>query len=414
MNIIEAQYSINTPMFLGSVDRTSPELRPTSFKGMLRFWFRALALAEFNGNMKEVERMEGIIFGSAGEKESQKALFSLKILRSNLSGKKIQIRKEQLGIKYLGFQTINKRKCFEYGKSINIVLIENKGIRNKVSAEDYEICKNLLINTLKIIGIFGGLGSRVRRGFGSLTLLDLKLIDKSNNESKNYTPNCGDVESLKKEINDLLKKAKTFGESEDDIKYTAFSKFTKVVITKEFNNPMKLLDEIGKEMIRYRSCKKNKKVAIGEKDNRVFIEDCILIYKYSNTGKICEHPRRVVFGLPHNYRLSNKKTVNINSISNINSPNKKAIIGRRASPLFIHVHKLASGRYIGILILIPCKFLKNGDEIIVNLDKESRDLYKVLNGKDLEPEYLPVNISYKVIEDYLDRVVNKLSGCKVI
>ena len=156
-----------------------------------------------------------------------------------------------------------------------------------------------------------------RRGFGSLTLIDLKNKD----EPLVTSPYCGNVEALENEIKELLKKAVDFGKSIEDIKYTAFSKFTKVMITKEYDNPMKLLDEIGKEMIRYRSCGRGWKILDGEDSSKIFESDHDLIYEFSNTGKIKEHPKRVVFGLPHNYWLSNSKTVNINTfVLNVNNP----------------------------------------------------------------------------------------------
>lgn len=394
-------------MFLGSADNRTAEIRPTSFNGMIRYWFRALALAELDGDMKEVERLEDIIFGSAKDKNSHKALYSLKIANSNISIKenKNRLNKEnRQGIVYLGYGVISykreargpiyERDYIKQGGSIEISLIQNEGIKNRVLEEDLKLAQKLLINTLKVLGIFGGLGSRTRRGFGSLTLIDLKNKD----EPLVTSPYCGNVEALENEIKELLKKAVDFGKSIEDIKYTAFSKFTKVMITKEYDNPMKLLDEIGKEMIRYRSCGRGWKILDGEDSSKIFESDHNLIYEFSNTGKIKEHPKRVVFGLPHNYWLSNRKTVNINSDY------------RRASPLFIHVHKLANGKYIGILTLIPTKFLKDREKIkIIQYDNSRRK-----RTVEYEKTIKEVEVSYKYIEEYLDWVVNKLSGCVII
>ena len=43
MRKINAVYRITTPLFLGGADiERTAELKPTSLKGVLRFWFRAV------------------------------------------------------------------------------------------------------------------------------------------------------------------------------------------------------------------------------------------------------------------------------------------------------------------------------------------------------------------------------------
>ena len=146
MHFIEVTYSINTPMFLGSVKNKNAELRPASFNGILRYWFRALALAEFNGDMKEVERLEDIVFGNAKDKKTQKALYSIKMKNYDIPIKKKydgNNREDRQGIVYLGYGAIiynSKKKSSVYdrdyiipGKNIAVVLIQNKGIKNKTS-----------------------------------------------------------------------------------------------------------------------------------------------------------------------------------------------------------------------------------------------------------------------------------------
>lgn len=403
MNVIEATYIINTPIFLGSANNELAEIRPPSFKGILRFWFRALALAEFNGNKNEIERLESIIFGSTKENNARKALYSLKIEKKNLKGKGRDTKEFRQGVAYLGYGAItrydNKNKCNRYTRnfiesnnSIKVMLIENPGIKSKLEERDIELGTKLLINSLKSLGIFGGLGSRARRGFGSLTLSDLK----SNGQTIIKIPYGGSIDELKEEIRKLLSKSRGYGDKIDNIKYTAFNKFTKVVITKEFDDPIKLLDEIGKEMIRYRSYGKNKKILKDEDAEQNFYDDHDLVYRYARSGEMDKHPKRIVFGLPHNYRLSigsKGSTININSTH------------RRASPLFIHIHKLANGKYVGVMTLIPAKFLKDDDGIKV---------FQKGKGIKQNPKELKANVDYEVIEDFLDRIVKNLSGEEIL
>ena len=379
MNTIEATYTINTPMFLGSADEKIAEIRPPSINGILRFWFRALALAEFNGDKDEVERLEGIVFGTTRGNNARKAQYSLKVKRNSIKGTGKDIKEERQGISYLGYgpisydrerrKTIYTRNYIRVNSLLKVILIENLGIRSRIKGTDVELGTNLLIDSLKSLGIFGGLGSRTRKGFGSLTLLDMKK-DGEDIINGHY---CGTVSELELEINYLLSKSKEYGNEMKDIDYTAFSKFTQIVATKQYRDPLELLNDIGKEMIRYRSYGRNGKVLNNESAERIFKDDHDLVYGYAKSGEMDKHPKRVVFGLPHNYRIKGG-SVNINSTN------------RRASPLFIHIHKLANNNYIGILTLIPAKFLKADDNIKVahKIKKKKQKSNASFDEKEME------------------------------
>ena len=113
-----------------------------------------------------------------------------------------------------------------------------------------------------------------------------------------------------------------------------------------------------------------------------------VVYDFANKGTFDKHPKRAVFGLPHNYRLEGKNvTININSRE------------RRASPLFIHIHRLENGKYLGILSLLPAKFLKGDDNIAIW-------------GKHIKfkPKNTRENVDYEVITKFLDRIVEKFEG----
>ena len=72
MNQIIFECETITPMFMYGADGKTPELRPTSVKGVMRFWWRAI-----NGHLSliELKKQEDEIFGSTEKKSS----FSIKI-----------------------------------------------------------------------------------------------------------------------------------------------------------------------------------------------------------------------------------------------------------------------------------------------------------------------------------------------
>ncbi len=402
MNIIEATYIINTPMFLGSVDSDKPELRPPSIIGVLRFWYRALALAEFDGYENKVEKAERVIFGYTKGNDACKALYSIKI-KSDLEYEGKDEKESRLGIVYLGYGLLryNKhskanfytRNHFPIDELINIVFIKNNGIKPGIKNNELEITEKLLLDSLKCLGIFGGLGSRTRRGFGSLTLMSLKR-----NKVDVLKSSIGDTrENLAKEIKGLLAKASSYDKKIDEIKYTAFSKNTQIVITKEFTDPMNLLNEIGKEMVRYRSYGRGGKRFDGKTPTKLAINDHDLMYDYVNYNKLDKHPKRIVFGLPHNYSLSKKNKKNKRTSISVNSGD-----ARRASPLFIHVHKLTDNSYVGVLMFIPSKFTKDG---YVSIKVEQKDWTK----KNIETK-----VDYNILSGFLKQIEQNLSGKLIV
>ena len=56
---IEATYLVTTPVFCGGAHRERAELRPPSFKGVLRFWWRALSWSRLDGNLEVKRWLDG-------------------------------------------------------------------------------------------------------------------------------------------------------------------------------------------------------------------------------------------------------------------------------------------------------------------------------------------------------------------
>ncbi len=59
---------IITPMFMAGADGKIPELRPSEFKGMMRFWWRAVKAED---DIEKLKKEEAKIFGGTGEGEGK-------------------------------------------------------------------------------------------------------------------------------------------------------------------------------------------------------------------------------------------------------------------------------------------------------------------------------------------------------
>ncbi len=249
-----------------------------------------------------------------------------------------------------------------------------------------------MIRAVIALGVFGGCGSRSRRGFGSLTLVSLK------DETDKIIWRCPESrEQLQAEILDFLNDLRAKGMVGGYPSYTAFSAASRVVITRPGNDPLSVLNEIGSEMIRHRSYGQKDKNSgehllslkdashKREKAKQLFADDHDLVLSASPTNIPGRPPRRVAFGLPHNYYFGSiKKKVDVTG----------ARCERRGSPLLIHIHALDK-QYVGVLTYLPAQFLPEGEQIVM----KSRGVGTVL---------VPADFDVQVIPNFLDSLPDRL------
>jgi len=146
-----------TPMFLAGADGTTPELRAPSIKGALRFWWRAL-----NGHLplNELQRREGLIFGSTEYGRS-------KVI--------IQISKDmQWDGRSSAAPTPHKprfnKNTFRPGQQFEVKL----SLTQEIDFKDEKFGITALENLFLLTATLGGIGGRVRRGFGAFNITNKK------------------------------------------------------------------------------------------------------------------------------------------------------------------------------------------------------------------------------------------------
>lgn len=221
------------------------------------------------------------------------------------------------------------------------------------------ICECTL-DALKLLGLLGGLGSKVRKGYGSLTLTHLH-----GDGIEWHAPSA--AEDYIKEIKNLLSPTRPVTVEPP---FSAFSDLSRVCLLFDGDDPLTVLDKYGRQMQRYRSWGKDRKVN-GEPREENFEDDHDWYYgRPPNTNF---HPRRVIFGLPHNY-FGERGGREV-------APEK---LDRRASPLWFHVHDYGKGqnpRYAGVATVLRAQFLPDGEKInaggtLVTANAE----YGIING----------------------------------
>jgi CRISPR-associated protein Cmr1 len=264
------------------------------------------------------------------------------------------------GARYLGYGVLDPsggltRQCIGYpfeGGTLELLF------RSETLKEDIESVEAALI----AMSLLGGLGSRSRKGYGSFNLTNLTRDDET--ESVFTMPS--DLNGLKGAITSLFDINSRYKiEPHHDLPpYTAFSEMTRIDIIDEGDEPLRLLNSVGEKMLEYRSYRKG----------RNFLGDYRLI-REALIKTVTDHPKRAIFGLPHNYYFSST-----HDVAEVKPKDHK----RRASPLFIHIQQLNKDQYAAIAAIFPADFLPKEDKIMVEMSP------------------VDVNVDYEVLNDFID------------
>ena len=370
---IEATYRVVTPMFCGGAEpETNAELRLSSFKGVLRFWWRALAWSRCDGDSRRIRESADALFGSAGGGQSRVLirLASGPLPQSVNKGEILSVSPSIRGTvgegaRYLGYGVMKafgkqggqvERAClrspFEFTVLMRIrehELNEDERKRQLASLTDALIC----------LGTMGGMGAKSRKGYGSLVLQSMTV----NGEQRWCAPQT--VAELRDACAELRHNHNAAGQPE----YTAFSgQARQILVSSDNKEPLGLLDLVGREFMRYRSWGHNGMV-LDQGSEKNFEDDHDLM----KSKMPDRHPRRIAFGLPHNYGKRRHEQV---------GPHDQKL-DRRASPLFIHIHACGDTP-VAVLSFLPARFLPEGRSTIsvggrpVAQTREA-DLYKPIH-----------------------------------
>lgn len=387
--ILEATFQIVTPMFLGGADQTPDDciIRPPSVKGALRFWWRALhwgpCLREAQNEaaaLKLLHGQEARLFGIAADGEDTgQGCCLLRVTGDVRTLAKLQLPTASAGHQYLlglglyHFRDKYLREALAPDTRVGIQVRFRPGTTHE---ERRSVARALLA-----MGLLGGLGSRARKGFGALAIQTLAGTDLT-------VPK--DVDEMRETLADL-----TADRLDALPPYTAFSRRSRIDLVPAVHRDVwRLLGDIGGDMQRYRSFGQNGKVA-GQPAERNFTDDHDLALNASAGIAVDRHPRRAVFGLPHNYFFSSTKDkADINAVTPKSDGGWSDIgANRRASPLFVHPHIFPDRSVVGVLTLLPAQFLPDDWRIGIK-------------GKG-PVRRVPVDPDWSVLHRWMDRFADR-------
>lgn len=173
-DLLKEEYNCEliTPMFLGGADGTNshadPEARPPSIRGGMRWWFRAILGGLIGDNINQLKIAEEYVFGSPTKSSSVVVKTT-----GNLKSTQYPRLPHETGEKSA------RRNAFSPNGIIRVTLSLSPHVRN-----DEEIIFNCAKYSLLSLLTLGGLGTRSRRGFGSVHLFEERDYQKLISEAQ--------------------------------------------------------------------------------------------------------------------------------------------------------------------------------------------------------------------------------------
>ena len=359
-----------------------PEIRETSLKGLLRWWFRAAA----NGtllhrgfsplaSLRCLRGMEESIFGSTGKSSS---------FRIRVRGRKLRVaeagalfseprEKPRYKIGYLGYGIPDEWKCLRGSFTLSVDFRRGTSLLEK----------SLVLLTIATWGALGGMGRRHRRGLGSVAVSSVGGKLPEGIEPEILISEPFDHESFMRVLHDLsdrisdysrwLKCVRDESSREGDFPPTFASlhpNSLRMLMGPTFSKADEALAELAFRLRQYREDPQTGKTF-------QYLE---VIYPILTKGKSDGDTKLEwsVFGLPHNYFSRSlyaqyRMEKDIEGRSNVSY--KLSVVwrdgrgnrrNRRASPLFAKVVSLEDG-YAPLVHLMPSPYLPPGSRLFLDI-----------------------------------------------
>lgn len=357
-----------TPLFLGGAEpRGTPELRIPSFRGALRYWFRAVLGGVEGGDVDAIHKAESAVFGSTDEKTGRASSVSMRftgvprlqpVTYTSLTAWDQNTRRFGLpGLAYLWFAARGTRADPErsgLSGRFGLTLMQRPG------ALGAEFAFRASYSSWWLLTHLGGVGNRSNRGAGSIQVQAAQSATPFSVPLPALPIHADRPDALASELSDGLTQIRScFGGRASGKSTRALSSFDMLhpavckiwVLDRIYDDWKRALDEVGSTYQRFRSRRD---------PDYLTVKEAML-----DRTNLSEPVQRAAFGLPVPYLYRSLER------------GKGTLQGeehdRRSSPLRFHVARLATGKYAVVLLWFRSEFLPAGERL--KLEHERQSLY---------------------------------------
>lgn len=351
---VEVPLQLVTPAFLGGADRHAvSSLRLPSLKGLLRFWWRA-----WHGDLTidALRKREAAVFGSTDEgcglammPAPQQA--TLRILQRdvNMGG-----GGSPLG--YMGYGPIAYASNAHANLTQFDALAPEQTLRFRLA---HRVPGDLTdaLKTLWLLAALGGIGSRSRRGWGSMTMqAGLFLGDLP------HLAACTDTNAYREALRQGLEALSPLSarKAPSNLLWTALSTETRIVISStSFSSAAEAHEDLGRRFIAFRARDRR-----GSPDAPPGPDYQATKALLANGQPLQHVPERSAFGMPYTQGYSSLKGKRATFTPVWWDEHGNRVLGRRASTLLCKIVRLANGRFLWQVAFLPARFLPEGAKVL--------------------------------------------------
>lgn len=168
MRFLDLDLKAVTPLIIGGALRQA-EIRPPSFRGMMRYWLRAFLAGVLGPDLASVTAVERTVFGY----QRHASLVALRVLQGAPAAELPPITAEFPGAGYLLYSAYqNRRDAIPAGERFRLRLQTRPFAPNPITVGGVKLDEtaawDLAAASLWLATRLGGSGSRARRGAGSI------------------------------------------------------------------------------------------------------------------------------------------------------------------------------------------------------------------------------------------------------
>ncbi|ALV63527.1 CRISPR-associated RAMP Cmr1 [Thermococcus sp. 2319x1] len=401
-----------TPLFMRGADQRKAEFRSASVKGVMRWWFRALAGNYLGNSISKLREIEGTIFGSAGSGGARRSRILITVKSQREPGNLLDVNKVEVvtrsrskqielvpkynDVEYLGFPTsylffsvkmmldeflkvelrellggYNLRNGFQNQKQLESL---TKSFRERISnrvptyyppGSKFEVTLRSFDRTSFILGVsslwlataYGGFGFRSKRGAGSLIINQVKGISADPEIEQtiqkiaklNYKGLATFLDLVGPFI-ETLRDEESQPESTKIPKYPTLSTMKVLECRKSFHSPLDALRELQSAYAgSYNRHKRKYEGGVRFKfADRKFSHSTVKNLSNGETSR----EKRYYFGLPVVYANWKIEVIGLGKGKN----NSDEEYPRRASSIILTVKK-EGHQYRPIIVVFPYEYL---------------------------------------------------------